>query len=144
LKTIITTPSSEPAYSDFLRGGNIVHLPDLDTASADELLREVTAHGARGLIMSRRPPDAFLRHWCRSVPGTTYLSYVTGTPSRSAPRDLVEFNHPDGGLASIATALSGFEQSRRFRALKVWFALKAHGIESFARRSRATSARSPT
>jgi D-amino-acid dehydrogenase len=112
LKTIITTPSSELAYSDFLRGGNIVHLPDLDTAPADELLREATAHGARGLIMSRRPPEAFLRHWCRSVPGTTYLSYVTGTPSRSAPRDLVEFNHPDGGLASIATALSGFE--RRF------------------------------
>jgi glutamate/tyrosine decarboxylase-like PLP-dependent enzyme len=40
----------------------------------------------------------------------------------------------DQGPAAYSLAFSdrGIEQSRRFRALKVWFALKTHGIESFA------------
>jgi glutamate/tyrosine decarboxylase-like PLP-dependent enzyme len=40
----------------------------------------------------------------------------------------------DQGPAAYPLAFSdrGVEQSRRFRALKVWFALKTHGIESFA------------
>ncbi|EPJ34268.1 putative Tyrosine decarboxylase 1 [Streptomyces afghaniensis 772] len=40
----------------------------------------------------------------------------------------------DQGPAAYSLAFSdrGVEQSRRFRALKVWFALKTHGIESFA------------
>ncbi|MGK5544764.1 pyridoxal phosphate-dependent decarboxylase family protein [Streptomyces sp. URMC 127] len=39
-----------------------------------------------------------------------------------------------GGPAAYPLAFSdrGIEQSRRFRALKVWFALKTHGIEAFA------------
>ncbi|MFD0385377.1 pyridoxal phosphate-dependent decarboxylase family protein [Streptomyces stramineus] len=38
------------------------------------------------------------------------------------------------GPAAYSPAFSdrGIEQSRRFRALKVWFALKTHGIEAFA------------
>jgi len=38
-----------------------------------------------------------------------------------------------GGPAAYPVAFSdrGIEQSRRFRALKVWFALKTHGAESF-------------
>ncbi|MFF4738325.1 pyridoxal phosphate-dependent decarboxylase family protein [Streptomyces sp. NPDC001262] len=40
-----------------------------------------------------------------------------------------------GGPASypLSFADRGIEQSRRFRALKVWFALKTHGIDAFAR-----------
>jgi aromatic-L-amino-acid/L-tryptophan decarboxylase len=40
----------------------------------------------------------------------------------------------DQGPAAHAVAFSdrGVEQSRRFRALKVWFSLKTHGLEAFA------------
>jgi aromatic-L-amino-acid/L-tryptophan decarboxylase len=40
----------------------------------------------------------------------------------------------DQGPASPTVAFSdrGIEQSRRFRALKVWFAMKTHGLDAFA------------
>ncbi|MDC0773763.1 NAD(P)/FAD-dependent oxidoreductase [Streptomyces sp. HD] len=115
MKTIITTPSSDLAYSDFLHGGNVVHLPHLDTAPADEVLHHLTVHAARGLITSRRPPEHVLRSWSEHITGTTFLSYVTGTPGRSGIRDLVEFTQPDGTLPALAAALSGFER---------WFTLQ--------------------
>ncbi|EFL35830.1 conserved hypothetical protein [Streptomyces viridochromogenes DSM 40736] len=112
MKTIITTPSPDLARSDVLRDGTIDHAPDLDAAPVDRLLTQVTARGARGLILSRRPADSFLRHWSATVPGPKFLSYVTGVPRRSAPADVTEFTQADSTLTSLATALGGFE--RRF------------------------------
>ncbi len=45
-----------------------------------------------------------------------------------------------GGLSAVADGAfkdRGIELTRRFRALKVWFALKAHGLEAFERAIRA-------
>ncbi|MER5968970.1 aminotransferase class I/II-fold pyridoxal phosphate-dependent enzyme [Streptomyces sp. NPDC002055] len=51
---------------------------------------------------------------------SSHADYISRTPSGPA-------SNP------VAFADRGIEQSRRFRALKVWFALRTHGLDGFAR-----------
>ncbi|MDC0773764.1 pyridoxal phosphate-dependent decarboxylase family protein [Streptomyces sp. HD] len=50
----------------------------------------------------------------------------------SSSADYISSTAQGPAAYSLAFSDRGIEQSRRFRALKVWFALKAHGIDTFA------------
>lgn len=112
LKILITIPNPDLGSSDFLRSGNVVHAPWLNTAPAEEVLEALLAHRAQGLIASRRPHESLLRRWPKSVSSPLFVAYVTGVLGPSADPGPVEHRLADGGIEEIAAALGHCE--RRF------------------------------
>ncbi|MFD0385374.1 hypothetical protein ACFQ2B_33125 [Streptomyces stramineus] len=82
MKILLTLPTADLGTSDFLRSGNIIHAPLLDTAPGGQLLDALLSHGATALITSHRPDGPTLRSWSRNAPGPTFLSYASGAPPR--------------------------------------------------------------
>jgi hypothetical protein len=116
VKVLITLPNAALAASDFLRSGNVVHIPSLDAVPDRELLNALQLHGACALIASRRPPETLLRRWSRSSVGPKFLAYAVETPHASSFKEAgwAEFRLDGDGLDAIAGALANCERHLAF------------------------------
>lgn len=110
MNILIAMPVSRLESSDFLRSGNVIYDPALNTAPPEAVSAALLRHGAQALITPRRPHDLLLRRWSADVPGTKFLSYVTGLPGPPGHPDIEEFRQNDTGLESTATALGHCER----------------------------------
>ncbi|GHF05305.1 NAD(P)/FAD-dependent oxidoreductase [Streptomyces morookaense] len=114
MKILLTLADAGLETSDFLRSGNIVHDPSLDTAPGEQLLDALVLHGATGLITSRRPGDEVLHRWSQDIPGPKFLSYATGCAQPLGGTDIAESRHAGSSLETIATALGHCERHFAF------------------------------
>ncbi|WP_414170003.1 FAD-dependent oxidoreductase [Streptoverticillium reticulum] len=110
MKILLTIANAGLETSDFLRSGNIVYDPSLDTAPDEKVTDALVLHGATGLITSRRPGAEMLRRWSQDVTGVKCLSYAAGCAYPPAGAGIVEFRHDGSSLEAIATALGRCER----------------------------------
>ncbi|MCF3102081.1 FAD-dependent oxidoreductase [Streptomyces roseoverticillatus] len=98
MKILLTLPNTGLGTSDFLRSGNIVHDPSLDSAPTEDVLAALDRYGAAALVTSRPPDEAALRRRTEAR-GPVFLACVPGAaPGRG------------GDLEAVATALARCER----------------------------------
>ncbi|MFI9237330.1 NAD(P)/FAD-dependent oxidoreductase [Streptomyces sp. NPDC053079] len=115
MKILLTTSDPDLETSDFLRPGNVVHIPGLHGEPDEELLDALILHGATALITPRRPDDAMLRLWSESLKGPKFLAYPAAPaqpagPVACAPAGISEYRQDGTGLEPTGDALRACEQ----------------------------------
>ncbi|MGK5544765.1 NAD(P)/FAD-dependent oxidoreductase [Streptomyces sp. URMC 127] len=98
MKILLTLPNAGLGTSDFLRSGNIVHDPALDSAPTEEVLAALDRHGAGALVTSRPPDEAALRRRA-GTRGPVFLACVPAAPPGAG-----------GDLGAVAAALARCER----------------------------------
>ncbi|WP_241999492.1 NAD(P)/FAD-dependent oxidoreductase [Streptomyces klenkii] len=98
MKILLTLPNTGLGTSDFLRSGNIVHEPSLDTAPAEDVLAALDRYGATALVASQPPDEAALRRRT-DARGPVFLACVPAAAPRSG-----------GDLEAVAAALARCER----------------------------------
>ncbi|WP_232544461.1 NAD(P)/FAD-dependent oxidoreductase [Streptomyces buecherae] len=151
MKTLLTVVNPDLARTDFLRSGDVVHVPEAADADERRLLNALCRHGATALVATQRPSDTLLRAWARHAAGPVQVAYAVPATGRSsgpcAPADAghtvppprsggrhqpapTVYEHPLGGtdVESIATALAHCERAvARARAVPAGLAPAAGG-----------------
>ncbi|MDQ3402615.1 MAG: FAD-binding oxidoreductase [Actinomycetota bacterium] len=110
MRTIVTIPNVNVIASDFLRAGNVVYAPVLDSATTEQVLDTLIDENATALVMSRRPEGALLERWSHHVAGPKFLAHVSGNRSHRRRPDTTEFRLAGTDLTSIGIALRECER----------------------------------
>ncbi|MEU7137681.1 FAD-dependent oxidoreductase [Streptomyces sp. NPDC046261] len=87
MKILLTTADPDLQTSDFLRPGNVIHAPGLHDGPDEDLIDALILHGATALITPRRPADAVLRLWSKSLKGPKFLAYAATPAEPAGPVD---------------------------------------------------------